>query len=128
MKEESVCNVKLADMNDKEQYKTILKLHRQFAHPAAKKLKALMNDAGIWQDEYDTILEKIHSECQLCKKYAPTPPRPAVSLPMASEFNEMVSMDLKKWNSKYILHLIDMWSRRTVSSFIGRKKPAEVLD
>ena len=87
-----------------------------------------MNDAGIWQEEYDTILEKIHSECQLCKKYAPTPPRPAVSLPMASEFNEMVSMDLKKWNSKYILHLIDMWSRLTVSSFIERKKPAEVLE
>ena len=126
--EEYVCSVKLEDMNEADKFKTIRKLHRQFAHPNSKKLKTLMKDACVWQDEYDVILEKIHSECQICKQYAPTPAKPAVALPMAKEFNEKVSMDLKKWKQKWILHLIDMWSRLTVSCFIDRKKPSEVLE
>ena len=47
---------------------------------------------------------------------------------MASEFNEKVAMDLKKWNDRYILHIIDMWSRYTVSVFIMRKTPSEVIN
>ena len=47
---------------------------------------------------------------------------------MASEFNEKVAMDLKKWNDRYILHIIDMWSRYTVSVFIIRKTPGEVIN
>ena len=37
-------------------------------------------------------------------------------------------MDLKKWGSRWILHLVDMWSRLTVSVFIKRKKPTDVID
>lgn len=47
---------------------------------------------------------------------------------MAKTFNEMVAMDLKKWNEKWILHIIDMFSRFTVSVFIDRKKPSCVID
>ena len=51
-----------------------------------------------------------------------------VGLPMASQFNEKVSMDLKQWYGHWILHIIDMWSRYTVSVFINRKKPSDVID
>ena len=39
------------------------------------------------------ILSTIEENCQLCKSYTKTPPRPAV---MAHEFNEKVAMDLKQ--------------------------------
>ena len=66
----------------------------------------------------------------MCKLYTKTPQKPIVSLPMASEFNEKVAMDLKKWNDRYILHIIDtcMWSRYTVSVFIMRKTLSEVIN
>ena len=51
-----------------------------------------------------------------------------VGLLMASQFNEKVSMDLKQWNGHWILHIIDMWSRYTVSVFVNRKKPSDVID
>lgn len=37
-------------------------------------------------------------------------------------------MDLKKWRNKWILHLVDIWSRFTVSVFINRKKPSEAIN
>ena len=123
-----VCAVRLHELSDCERRKALLKLHRQFAHPPAKKLIALMNDAGVWRDEFKDDLDKIYSDCKLCKVYTTTPPRPVVSLPMARNFNEKVAMDLKKWRDQWILHLIDMWSRLTISAFIRRKKPSEVLD
>ena len=49
---EEVCAVNLSDMTKEERYKTILKLHRQFAHPSEKRLINLMKDAGVWEDEY----------------------------------------------------------------------------
>ena len=36
-------------------------------------------------------------------------------------------MDLKQWNGRWIVHIIDMWSRYTVSVFINRKKVSNVI-
>ena len=125
---QKVFSVDLEEMASKDRYKTLFKLHRQFAHPPMKKLKSLLQDADQWKDEYSNLLEDIGNTCELCKRYAKTPSRPVVDLPMASQFNEKVSMDLKQWNGHWILHIIDMWSRYTVSVFINRKKPSDVID
>ncbi|CAG2204921.1 unnamed protein product [Mytilus edulis] len=99
-----------------------------FAHPPKKRLVALLKDAGIWKEEYDEDLSEIQSKCDLCKMYAVTPPRPVVSMPMAKQFNEKVTIDLKQYKDRWILHMIDMWSRYTVSVFINRKKPTNVIE
>ena len=49
---EEVFSVKLGGMKSKERYDTLLKLHRQFAHPPLKKLKALIQDAGQWEENF----------------------------------------------------------------------------
>ena len=49
-------------------------------------------------------------------------------MPMASEFNEKVAIDLSFYKDKIILHMVDMWSRLTVSTQIKRKKPSEVIE
>ena len=74
------------------------------------------------------MLEDIGNTCELYKRYAKTPSRPVAGLPMPSQFNDKVSMDLKQWNGHWILHIIDMWSRYTVSVFINRKKQSDVTD
>ena len=125
---EEVFSVKLEEMDSKDRYKTLVKLQRQFAHPPLKKLKSLLQNAGLWRNEYVDLLEEINKSCDLCKRYAKTPPRPVVGLPMATHFNETVAMDLKQWNGRWILHIIDMWSRYTVSVLINRKKPSNVID
>lgn len=128
MSVEQVFAVNFEQMDCKERYKTLIKLHRQFAHPPLKKLKALLQDAGQWKEDYQEILEDIGEKCNLCKRYMKTPPRPAVGLPMASKFNEKVAMDLKQWNGRWILHIIDIWSRYTISIFIPRKRSCDVIN
>lgn len=49
-------------------------------------------------------------------------------MPMSKEFNEKLAMDLKLYKGHWILHMIDMWSRYTVSVFISRKKPSNVIE
>lgn len=120
--------VKLEEMTQDEQKSVLLKLHLQFAHPPKKHLVALLKDAGGWREEYDDHLLEIQSKCELCKVYAVTPPRPVVSMPMAKEFNGKVAMDLKQYKDRWILHMIDMLSRYTVSVFISRKKPSNVIE
>ena len=106
----------------------MLKLHRQFAHPPKKRLIALLKDAQVWKEQYEGIITQIDENCELCKIYAKTPSRPIVGMPMATKFNEKVAMDLKQWNSHWILHIIDMWSRYTLSIFVNRKKPSHIID
>ena len=88
---ESVCAVKLDALNRQDRFKTLLKLHRQFAHQRTNRLIALLKDAGVWREDYEGTLAQIDEKCELCKIYSKTPSRP-----VASKFNEKVAMDLKQ--------------------------------
>ena len=57
---EEVYQIKLSELPSEERGKAILKLHRQFAHPPMIRLKALMQDAGVWKDEYQEELDSIN--------------------------------------------------------------------
>ena len=83
--------------NDVNKYKALKKIHSQFAHPTKVKLKKLMQDANMWGNEYNTIANQIYESCEICKKFKKAPPRLAVALSLASEFNDAVAIDLKHW-------------------------------
>ena len=125
---ESVNVVNVKTCSQQERYNTLLELHRQFAHSSTKKLAGFLHNTNIWDNIYQTDLEQIKSTCALCTAFKPKPSRPVVSLPLASKFNQCVAMDLKQWHNKWILYLIDMWSRLTVAKFVTRKKPQEVIN
>lgn len=61
---EEVFSVKLEEMDIKDRYKTLFKLHKQFAHPPMKKLKSLLQDAELWRDGYKEIDKKCDLKCQ----------------------------------------------------------------
>ncbi|CAC5357017.1 unnamed protein product [Mytilus coruscus] len=42
--------------------------------------------------------------------------------------SEKVTIDLKQYKDRWILHMIDIWSTYTVSIFINRKKPTNVIE
>lgn len=122
------CFFSLESMSTGEKTKKIEKIHKQFAHPTKEKFKRLIEDAGAWRDELQEIIDELYQKCQTCKVFTKTPPRPVVSVPMADGFNEVVAMDLKEWGKRYILYLIDMFSRLTVAVFINRKLPQSIAD
>ena len=119
-----------AEMTAQEKEKAVIKIHKQFAHPTKDRLKTLLSDAGVYDEQCDAILDWLSKNCETCLKFRKTPARPVVGLPLATEFNGVVVMDLKeKVKGKvWYLHLIDAATRFSVSNVIYNKKPATVID
>ena len=85
--------------------KKVLKLHRQFAHPPAHRLKKLLSDAGVDDKSVLATVDEVTSGCKTCEKSPTAPLKPAVGFPLATSFNETVAMDLKQLkHGIYILH------------------------
>jgi transposase InsO family protein len=127
----SVEETKLALVASKETELSdvIRKLHKQFAHPSAKRLKSLLQDAGVYTDEHMAYVDKVSENCELCKQYKKTPARPVVSLPLATEFNEVVAVDLKEWKPNvYFLHLIDIATRFSLAAVIRKMTPEVITE
>jgi hypothetical protein len=119
----------LTSLRGTELDKALTRLHRQFAHPSNEKLRKLIVEAGQWMDECTSSLQNIEQNCEVCKIFRRTPSRPVVSLPLADDFNQIICMDLKTWRTgRYILHMIDAFSRLTVSTFIPNKLPETVIN
>lgn len=131
------CEIEVQNVNivndvvdNKEKEKIIKKLHRQFGHPSVKSLKAILQNAEVIDKQSQKVIEDITQNCEICKRYKKTPARPVVALPLATQFNEAVAMDLKTLvnGSIYIIHFIDMHSRFTKSKIIRRKTPKTIID
>ena len=107
------------------------KLHRQFCHCSSNKLKQLIKSSQLWKDDPEVliIVDEISSKCNVCKMYKKTPLRPVVGLPLASEFNHTVAMDLITiQQGVWILHLVDVFSRYSVACVRRSKKPSTIIE
>ena len=111
-----------------EKKKMMVKLHRQFGHPSSSSLKELLKGANILDKESSKIIDYIEMNCETCHKYKKTAPRPVVRMPMATRFNELLTVYLKNWGKGYIIHLIDMFSRFSRAKFISNKLPSTIID
>jgi len=93
-------------------------------------LICLLNSAGdpwVNDNELKDVIHKISNDCQTCKLYRKTPPRPVVGLPMATKFLECVAMDLKFYNGKILLHLVDHATRLSASTIVPSKNPDVII-
>ena len=109
-----------------EQKKAVVKLHRQFAHPGKESFVKLLKESKLWTKQLVTIVDEVYDQCDTCKQTARCPSRPVVCMPVAREFNEVVTLDLKLWRNHIILHMIDMFTRYGISVIISDKKPETV--
>ena len=74
----------------------IIKLHRQFGHCKESRLLKLIESSKIWNDkeQVSKIVKDVSENCDTRKRYKKRSLKPFVSLPLASEFNQTVAMDL----------------------------------
>ena len=107
-----------------------LKLHRQFAHAPSHKLLALMADAGHpWAIDHELKdeIKALSASCCTCHLYQKAKPKAAVALPTASNFQEVVAMDLKFFDGKILLHMIDHATRLSACTRIPSKRPEAII-
>ena len=80
----------------KEKEATLRKLHRQFGHPGQEVMVGLLRKVNCADEEARKMVASINQSCATYKRFSPTPPRPVVSLPQASDFGEVLTLDLKE--------------------------------
>ena len=102
-------------IKNKSPQEVAMKLHRQFAH-ASNQLIRLLNNANIKNKAIFDKLKDVKKMCEFCTKNKRASPTPSVSISLAYSFIEMVSMDLKKINNKWVLHCIDYVTRLSAAS------------
>ena len=120
----------LVSISNSDAPRTAKKLHHQFSHPSSKRLINLVKTSGVQDEELFKAIEKISERCDTCKRYKKNRPRPAVSFPLATEFNETVALDLKIYenNKTYFLHIIDHATRFSAATVIKSKKPEVIIN
>ena len=75
------------------------------------------------------MVHEVSSNCDTCKRYRKRNLKPIVSLPLASQFNHTVAMDLITYKQVvWILHLIDLFSRYSVACVRTSKKQEVMID
>merc|ERR1712240_832276 len=88
--------------------KAIRKVHEVTNHKSAEQLIISFGNAGIIGPETVKTIRQVVKDCKYCQKFGRSMVRPKVALPRATSFNEIVTLDLKQFGSKYVLWCIPM--------------------
>ena len=125
--EEDIFN--LNDVSKEDKIKRVEKVHNVMCHPRMDILIEFFQNSSEDDEETIEAIKTVSTNCEVCKKFKRTPSRPKVGLPMAKEFNECVSIDLKgpMTNKSYILYLVDCFSRLTRGVIIKDKRPSTIV-
>ena len=118
------------EMSREQKTHAAKQIHRQFCHPTFEFMKKVLSGLNDPDKEFLNILENYTKNCEVCKRYKPSIPKPAVGnlfTPDKMKFNEVVSIDLKERNGKHILYLIDMVTRYTRADFVKSKEKHVVI-
>lgn len=90
------------------------KLHVQYSHAAAGRLSDLLRTQGVQDAAGFASVRKVAADCQVCKQNGPAPTHAAVTIPRATNFHDVVAVDLffiPGTPPIPMLHAIDHFSR-----------------
>ena len=117
------------NMTTDQKKKKILKLHKQFGHASVERLTKLIKTAGNGNSEILGIIPEIVNNCSMCLKFKKPSPKPAVGLPLATEFNETVAMDLHELGPNlWYLHIIDEFTRFSAGCIVRSKQSSIIAN
>lgn len=120
--------LEFTEMTQKEKMKALDKLHKQFGHASVDRLSKLLINAGTSDQETIELLRSVCEKCEICIVNKKPVPRPAVGLPLATQFNETVAVDLHELeHGIYYLHIIDEFTRFSAGSIMRSKRSSEFV-
>ena len=70
--------------------------------------------------------QNVTDNCEISKKYKKSSPRPCLSFPMSSQFQESIELDLKQYKGRLILHN-DLYTRLSAATFIPNKRRDTII-
>ena len=64
-------------------------------HPKYENLLAIYKNSSDADKDTLELIKEVSESCEACMRFRRTPSRPKVGLPLATEFNECVALDLR---------------------------------
>ena len=81
-------------------------------------------NAGLREVTFE-MLRQVVNNCETCALFKKTPPKPAVGLPLATDFNQTVAVDLHELGTNvWYLHITDEFTRFSAGAIVKRKLPS----
>ena len=74
-----------------------------------------------------TIINRVENDCRVCQKFQKSVARPRVTLPKSTLFNEIVTLDLKDFGNRYVLWMVDSFTRFIQGKLISNKKADTII-
>ena len=113
------------DVND---YKAIKKVHEVNNHKSADQLIIYYRRANLIGPETTKLIKQVVKDCKVCQKFSKSLVKPKTALPIASSFNEIVTLDLKQFGDKYVLWCICAFTRFIQGRLLKNKKAETIIN
>ena len=108
-------------------FKSVRKVHEVNGHKGKEQFMAAYRNAGGMSPELASIVERVVNDCKVCQKFQKSVAQPRVTLPKSTSFNEVVTLDLKDFGNKYVLWMIDSFSRFMMGKLLSNKKEDTII-
>ena len=108
-------------------YKGIRKVHEVHGHKSVDNLIHAYKTADLLTPSLKKTVKRVVDDCKTCQKYKKSVPWPQSTLPKASNFNQIVTLDLKEMDGKYILWIICSFSRFIQGVLIPNKNAETII-
>ena len=76
--------------------KDIEKLHRVLNHKGVRNMEFAFRNAGRLDAEVSKMIKETVENCNICQKNGRSRSKPSVAIPRATDFNSIVTLDLKE--------------------------------
>ena len=107
--------------------KEIEKLDRVFNHKGIRNMEFAFRNAGMLDSQTSTLIKEVVEGCSVCQKNTRSRSKPSVAIPRATDFNSIVTLDLKQMGDKHILWMVDAFSRMIAGAVVKDKKAETIL-
>merc|ERR1712237_167354 len=108
-------------------FKSVKKIHERLNHKNKENLAHAYANSDMLTTEVKKIIGKVVDECIVCQKYRKSMSRPIVALPKVTDFNQIVTLDLKQWKSQLILWMVCSFTRFIKGVVIPHKEAVVVM-
>ena len=106
----------------------IKKVHVNTNHKSEANLLHAYKQANLLTDEVRKLISKVCETCPVCQKFQKSQSRPKVALPKVTDFNQVVTLDLKLFGEKYVLWFVDSFTRFIQGCTLKNKQAETVVE
>ena len=108
-------------------YNNVKKIHEVTNHKSADNLMWAFKCADLLDADLRKTVSRVINDCKICRKFKKTFSRPKSTLPKSTEFNQIVTMDLKFFGKTQILRLVDSCTRFLKGAVLPNKEAETIV-